>query len=604
MSGAGVARHALVLGASGLVGRHLIMRLLDSGARVTAAVRSEASGERMLAWLREHGVTKPVGTALVDFTASPILAGGPAEWADVTEIHNCAGSFRFGMTAAEARGANVGIVEQLVAFAAELPLVQRVVHISGYRVGGQDPALVPWSDEYRAATYRELGAYEASKVESDAVFQANANAAGVPWTIVNPATVIGDSVTGESEQLVGFASTIQQLWDGTATALPSNADIFLPVVTVDFLAAFMVAAAVDTDAVGRAYWVLDTETPPLTELLTRVGQHLGVKVPRLRIPVGLIKRLPARISGVDPETLGFMSNDRYPTGPAVALAQRHGLRMPDVHTSLMRWVDYLALHRFGTAAPGARRFVSAGGLRTLELGDPAAPRVVLPGLPVNAETWVGVAADTGARVRDLPGLGLSGGAGIEDWDAWLPAVLDEDPVELIGHSIGAAAAVTAAARFPDRVSALTLVAPFFLQRLPGFGVRMRTMVREFLRHASPAQLSRTLTGFPDSAGALDSVRSDLSARTAGRVAAQLARTHSRRWRAELRDALASYPGPVRIITGSNDPLDPIAAAWAESLPGVTLHSLRGAGHHPQLTHRAALSAAIEAPVRELRSKAE
>lgn len=38
----------------------------------------------------------------------------------------------------------------------------------------------------------------------------------VPWTIANPATVIGDLVNGESEQMLGLATTIRDLelsWD-------------------------------------------------------------------------------------------------------------------------------------------------------------------------------------------------------------------------------------------------------------------------------------------------------------------------------------------------------------------------------------------------------
>ncbi|WP_454129995.1 SDR family oxidoreductase [Microbacterium aurum] len=283
-------RHALVFGASGLIGRYLILALAEAGAEVTAAVRTAASGERVERWLREHGLTRDIRTTIVDFDAPEIVPGGAAAFASVTEIHNCAGSFRFGMTAAEARDANVGIVENLIDFASGLPHLQRVVHISGYRVGGQDPAAVPWPDAHRADTYRELGAYEASKVESDAIFQARATERGIPWTIVNPATVIGDSATGETDQLVGLASTIEQLWNGTASALPSDEGVFVPVLTVDYLAAFMAAAAVGPAAAGQSSWVLDDASPHLADMLTLVARHLGAKVPRLRLPVSLIRR--------------------------------------------------------------------------------------------------------------------------------------------------------------------------------------------------------------------------------------------------------------------------------------------------------------------------
>ena len=582
------ARHALVFGASGLVGRRLIRSLADAGADITAAVRSVESGTRLVRWLREHDLGRSISIAVVDFAAPEILAGGPAAFAHITEIHNCAGSYRFGMPAEEARSANVGIVERLVDFAAELPRLQRLVHISGYRVGGQDPATVPWSDEHRAAVYRELGGYEASKVESDAVFQARAAERRVPWTIVNPASVIGDSATGESDQHIGLAGTIEQIWDGTASALPAGEATFLPVVTVDSMTNFMAAAATDPDAVDRAYWLLDDATPPLAELLAHVGRHLEVRVPRLQLPVALIKRLPRWITQADPETLGFLSADRYPTGSAVELAAKHGIEMPDVRIALERWADYLAAHRFGASVGEGRRFVDAGGVRTFELGERGSRRVIIPGLPVNADTWADVAAGIGARAVDLPGLGLSGGMGIRDWERWLPAVLGEEPAEIIGHSIGAAAAVAAADRFPERVESLTLVAPFFLQSPAGAGTRLRPLVRDVLRRASASALSRRLTGSEANAARLASSVQDLRRGRAAGVAEHLARTGSERWRTELREALGRFDGPVRIVAGSDDPLDPSFADALAARPNVEIVTVPGAGHHPQLTHPDAL----------------
>lgn len=152
-------------------------------------------------------------------------------------------------------------------------------------------------------------------MESDAIFQARAQQCGVPWTVINPSSVIGDSVTGESDQHIGLATSVEQIWNGTAAALPGNETTFVPVITVDYLAAFMAEAAIDPAAAGQSYWVLDDHTPPLPDLLAHLGRHLGVKVPRLRIPVAVIKRLPQRVTQADPETLSFLSDDR-PNPPA------------------------------------------------------------------------------------------------------------------------------------------------------------------------------------------------------------------------------------------------------------------------------------------------
>ena len=179
-------------------------------------------------------------------------------------------------------------------------------------------------------------------MESDAIVQAHAEASGVPWTIVNPSTVIGDSRTGESPQFLGLATTVLDLLAGRLPALPGGRDTFVPVVTVDYLATFMALLPTLEETAGRSYWVLDDATPALPALLRLIGDDHGVKVPRLRVPAGLLRRLPSALTRADPETLSFLSADRYPTGPAEAIARQHGLTHPDVGESLRRWSQYLA----------------------------------------------------------------------------------------------------------------------------------------------------------------------------------------------------------------------------------------------------------------------
>ncbi|WP_176573028.1 SDR family oxidoreductase [Streptomyces vietnamensis] len=219
----------------------------------------------------------------------------------VVSMYDCAGAFRFGMSVDEARHANVDSVRAVIEFATRLPNLRRLVQVSGYRVGGQGPA--PWSDEHRRETYRALGAYEASRVEADAVFQNLAAQLGVPWSIVNPAGVIGDSATGESDQYLGLASHMKDLWQGSPPALPGNGKTFVPVVAADHLARFMTLLPTDAATEHTTYWLLDDDTPALPDLLTLVAEHDGVRAPRTRIPVSLPKRLPRRLTRADPETL-------------------------------------------------------------------------------------------------------------------------------------------------------------------------------------------------------------------------------------------------------------------------------------------------------------
>ncbi|MEV5745176.1 alpha/beta fold hydrolase [Microbispora rosea] len=581
-------RHALVLGATGFVGRHLVLALGHAGVRVSTANRSRESYRRLARWLAEHGHDEAPADLRVDFTKASPAEG---ELGDVTEVYNCAGAYRFGMTADEARRANVDSVRAVVAFAARLPRLRRLVHVSGYRVGGQDPR--PWSEERRRATYRALGAYEASKVEADAVFRSEAERLGVPWSVVNPASVIGDSVTGEAGQYLGLASTLRDLWQGGLPAVPGNARTFVPVVAVDYLARFMTLLPVDEAAERASYWLLDDETPTLPGLIALVAEHYRVTAPRARVPVAVVKHLPRRLTKADPETLTFLSSDRYPTASARDFAARHGLTMPDTATTIRRWADHLAASRFGDAPAGGRGFTAPGGVRTFELGEPGAPTVVLPGLPVNADTWAPVVAALGrARAADLPGLGMSAGDR-DDWPSWLTAlVTDTGARHIVGHSIGAAAAVEAASARPDAVDRLTLVAPFFLQARPASTPRL--LARRYLGRVSPRALAERLTGDPALAAALESSVADLRRGAAATAARLLTVAASPRWRADLRAELARYPGHVHVVVGSRDPLSPEGQALLDTLPRAAVTVIPEAGHHPQLTHPQEVARAVGA----------
>jgi nucleoside-diphosphate-sugar epimerase len=335
-------RRALVFGASGFIGRWLVRELLTQGVPVTAAVRSAASGEAVEQWLVGHDAGGSAAYVLVDFTRDGLgVDANTATLAGVSEIYNVAGAYRFGMSAAEARAANVEGAVRVVELAAQLPRVERLIHLSGYRVGAYAYGPQDWDEDKRGALYAAMGAYEASKVESDVAVRGRAAELGVPLTIANPSTVIGDSRTGETDQEVGLATSVRDLAAGKLMALPGGASTFVPIVSVDYLARFMALLPTVPEAAGQAYWILDDRTPALADLLTLIGRHLGVKVPKMRMPISLIRRLPAWITRADPETLGFLSIDRYPTGPARGLAQRHGLEFPPVEEVLVRWADYL-----------------------------------------------------------------------------------------------------------------------------------------------------------------------------------------------------------------------------------------------------------------------
>ncbi|MFC5889450.1 alpha/beta fold hydrolase [Kitasatospora sp. CM 4170] len=488
----------LVLGATGFIGRWLVLELLRRGEPLAAAVRGgrdTAKDRELRRWLRAHGADDaPLTTVAADLTR-PGLGLSPGDEARLTrvrDVHNPAARYEFGLPRAEAHAANVDGALHVLHWAATRSGLRRLVHLSGYRVGRDPAPRHPLPDAETDALYARLGAYEASKQLGDAAVRVEAARLGVPLTTVNPSSVVGHSATGEAGQYVGPAELVRQLWHGRLPLLPGTARTFLPVVAVDHLARFLAAVPAHDHGPVHAHTVLDPSTPPLAELVAVVAEHLGVPAPRRLVPVGLVRRLPRALTGADPETLTFLSEDTYDTTSADRLADAAGLQHPPVIPLLQSWATRLVAEGFGAgdgsapdtgftpdtgsapgvdSAPGtgsatplaAIGFATVAGSRSFLLGDREAPRhVLLHGAGADADAWRRVAARLSepALAPDLPGLGRSSGATAPDhhWLAELLAPARTRPL-LVAHSTAAATALRYAADHPDRVSGLVLVAP-------------------------------------------------------------------------------------------------------------------------------------------------
>ncbi|MFD9541475.1 alpha/beta fold hydrolase [Streptomyces sp. NPDC060022] len=542
---------AIVFGATGFIGRSLVAELLTRGQRVAAAVRNDT----LTPWLATQGVDTG-GLEIVAADITQPLSGLP----EVRDVFNAAGRFAFGLDAPEARATNVTGALNVLEWAAALPRLRRLVHISGYRVSASNGR----------PDYSASGAYEASKTEGDLAVRARADELGVALTIANPATVIGPG------QFIGLATLVENLWNGRLPASPGGPDTFVPVTTADHLVRFL--AEIPTSPRGEHYWVLDDSTPLLPELIGTIAHHTGVRAPRRTVPVSLLRRLPRKLTGADPETLSFLSTDRYPTASARAFAATAGLEMPPVADALRAWADELVAARFGSARPwrSPYGFHSVAGSRTWVIGDRLRPgHVLLHGLPMNADLWAPLAALLPGPVLapDLPGLGRSA-ATSRSVDTWLADLLS--PVRtrpaLVAHSVACGPALRFAVDHPDRISRLVLVSPSFLQAPAPRSIRSGPAVR-MMRRMSAARLARAL-GVPEG-GEVESAVADLRRPGVARRAAAALRTDITE-RGQSRELLDRVTVPVRIVAGSADPL-----VSAVACPVIEID---GAGHYPQLTH--------------------
>ncbi len=581
---------AVVFGANGFIGRWTVLHLLAQDRAVAAVVRDPARGKELESWLQDHDVaTEQLAVVAGDLTAGPSLGLSAAEderLAGVRDVFNSAALYRFGLERAEARKANVEGALDVVRWAATRPGLRRLIHISGYRIGQFTDERYPLPTASLEKLYQDHGAYGGSKKEGDVTVRVVAAELGVPLTVVNPSGVIGHSTTGEAGQYVGLPELVRDLWTGRMPALPGTARTFVPAVTVDYFAKFMIAIPEHDPEPGGRHWVLDDNTPNLPDLIRLLATHLGVRAPKRLVPVSVIRRLPTALTRANPETLAFITEDRYDTTSADRVAEVAGLRQPPVETALRRWADRLVADRFGAAAPVLPgRFDDVAGSRTYVAGDRTSPDfVLLHGLPLDGESWQGVLGEldeASALVADLPGLGRSGPADATtlDWLTDLLAPVRTRPV-IVAHSAATAPALRYAAAHPERVGGLVLISPYFLQGRGSRLHRIPVLTAAVLKRISADRLAAALGVRPSDAVASAAAqlrRPGVARRTAGWL-----RAGNRAERAALQALLGRVEPVVHLVAGQRDPL-------VDDPGPVTVTTIAGTGHNPQLTHPAAIA---------------
>ena len=253
-----------------------------------------------------------------------------------------------------------------------------------------------------------------------------------------------------------------------------------------------------------------------------------------------------------------------------------------------------------TADVGGRKISYAGA------GQDGDVVLLVHGYGGDRNSWLFLQEPLAARYRvyalDLPGHGTSAkdvGEGslsvLADAVTGVLDALGAGRAHLVGHSMGGAVALAAAARDPARIASLTLIAP------SGFGPEINA---GYLRGFADAQTRRELKAvigqlFDDESLVTRQLVDDLLAykRLDGVDEAlhALADTllDGEAQRGDSAASLAAIGGaaPVTVIWGRADRIIP--AAQAEAVAGAVRHLIDGAGHMPHMERPAEVQAAIE-----------
>ena len=259
---------ALVTGATGFVGSHLVERLVREGLEVVCLVRPTSS----LAWL----AGLPVQTRVAPLDQAQALAQAVGE-PDV--VFHVAGITR-ARSAADYLAVNAeGTGRLLDALARAGRRPRRVVYVSSLAAAGPTPGAEPLTEHDEPHPH---DGYGASKLAAERIVQAQA--ARLPATIVRPPAVYGP----RDRNFLPLFRTAQRF--GLAPIIGGPAKEVSFVHAADLADGLWRAASCEA-AAGQTYFVA-SGTHTFAEVLDALEAALGRRLRRLRVP-----KLVARLAG-------------------------------------------------------------------------------------------------------------------------------------------------------------------------------------------------------------------------------------------------------------------------------------------------------------------
>lgn len=346
--------NCFVTGGTGYIGQHLVALLTSRGHPVTVLMRKPDTLPALQALIDQHGGNSRLLSAVAGDLGNPGLglsAEGLQSMQQAKVVFSLGANFAWGLSLAEARAVTVNGAVAVAQLAARHG--SRLLMLSGFmlenhahlrRVGVdlEQPEQTDWP-----AVYRRVGGYEGSKLEAHFRVLKCMQTLGGDLTIVHPATVCGHSQTGHILPAQPLAELIGNLAGGKLSAIPGTPAHWLPLVSVDFLVALMVAAAFDPSQVGQQILALDERTPNLPGMLAVLAESLQIKAPRRFMSIELLRWL-LKIPGLpallrtSPESLDFIQTTRFDTGTTKAFALKHQLAWPDINLAMQATAAYVA----------------------------------------------------------------------------------------------------------------------------------------------------------------------------------------------------------------------------------------------------------------------
>ena len=214
----GRAKTYVLTGATGFLGSHLMASLLEQGHRLVILGRCSGEGSltariaRLLAWFHLEGRQGQMETAEVDLTMPALgLPQGryDALCAEAGPIIHCASDTRFSeQNRPESIATNVHALAGMIGFAKESAAPWFHYISTAYAAGGASPCC----RETPAMPGEFLNVYEETKAWAEREVAAQCGEHSIPFTIIRPSIVCGDSRDGRANRFNALYNHVKALY--------------------------------------------------------------------------------------------------------------------------------------------------------------------------------------------------------------------------------------------------------------------------------------------------------------------------------------------------------------------------------------------------------
>lgn len=256
-----VYMRALVTGATGFIGSHLVEELLKKGYRVACLARKSSS----LRWIEGLDVSVRYGDCLEPESLRDAVA-------DADVIFHLAGLTK-APRAKDFFSVNVEGARNILQAASGSPGLRRFVHLSSLAAVGPSTKEAPVNEETEPAPVSDYGK---SKLEGErAVLSFGGK---VPFTIIRPPAVYGPRDKD-------FNVLYRMLMKGI---FPDWGESQYSLLYVDDLVRGLIQAAESPAAEGNVYFLADGEVHTNADIAGAISEALGKNFLRLRLPRGIV----------------------------------------------------------------------------------------------------------------------------------------------------------------------------------------------------------------------------------------------------------------------------------------------------------------------------